>query len=354
MNGFGAVLPTRNPGESAEAFLDRLMPALENSLYALTGPAAANTYDEKGRVILGPKGHTVYREDGTIAIAPDLIQIDTDDLAEGAVTLAQTDIPELVLANRAVIGDALVLRLLAGEVEAVEAIIDNLRVNNANIANMSVTKLLAGIIGVNGVYVGSPAFELAGADRQLRVKDTQGVPVIRVEMGRLGNGAADYGLVIRGADGSVILSADGLGVQVVGTPQLALNSATAPHSAFSNPQAGVGPTWTPQQSLTVDVSDPDSVVDLAFTCSVQVIANPGGACTVQGRLMRNGGALVTGSNVAYAPPGGTAYQAVIITASDAPGVGTWTYTADLQTVGTAVPDVCTAQARHLTGREFIR
>ncbi|AWJ88934.1 hypothetical protein Sp245p_03575 [Azospirillum baldaniorum] len=354
MNGFGSVLPTRNPSESAEAFLDRLMPALESSFYALTGPAAANTYDDQGRVILGPKGHTVYRDDGTIAIAPNLIQIDTDDLAEGAVQLAQTDIPTLVLANKAIFGDAIVLSLLAGDLEAVTAEIDNLKVNDANIANLSVTKLLAGTIGVNGVYIGSPAFELAGADRQLRVRDTQAVPVTRVQLGRLGGGAADYGLVIRNAAGTEILNANGLGVFVVGTGNLAYNAATGPISAYTNNQIPLGSTWTNAQSVTVTVTEPDSVVYLSFTCSAQVIADPGYAATVQGRLVRGGSSLVTGSNVAYAPAGGTSYQAVTITADDSPGVGTWTYNADLQWISSAFPSACTVQARHLFAVELKR
>ena len=355
MNGFGAVLPTRNPGESAEAFLDRLMPALGEAFYALTGPASANTYDGQGRVILSPKGHTVYRDDGTIAIAPNIIQIDTNDLAEGAVTLAQTDIPQLVLANKAIFGDAVVLSLLAGELEAVTAEIDNLKVNDANIANLSVTKLLAGTIGVNGVFIGSPAFELAGADRQLRVKDAQTVPVTRVELGRLGAGAADYGLVIRSASGAEILNASGLGVSIVGTGNIVSNAATSPISAYTQAQAGITHSWTPFQSVTLDVTEPDSMVYVDFNCSVAISgADPSSECTVQARIVRNGTALVTASNVAYAPAGGTSYQGVPVSATDSPGAGTWTYTAELILISTADPSQCTAQARQLFAVELKR
>lgn len=355
MNGFGAVLPTRGPGESAESFLDRLMPVLESSFYALTGPAAANTHDDQGRVILGPKGHTVYRDDGTIAIAPNVIQIDTNDLAEGAVTLAQTDIPTLVLANKAIIGDAIVLSLLAGELEAVTAEIDNLKVNDANIANLSVTKLLAGTIGVNGVYVGSTAFELAGADRQLRVRDTQAVPVTRVELGRLGAGVADYGLVIRSASGTEILNANGLGVYVVGTGNIAYNAATSPISSYTQTQDGITHSWTAFQSVTLDVTEPDSMVYVDFNCSVAIVAASAlSECTVQARIVRNGTALVTASNVAYAPAGGTSYQGVPVSATDTPGVGSWTYTAELILISTADPSQCTAQARQLFAVELKR
>ncbi|AIB11781.1 hypothetical protein ABAZ39_07165 [Azospirillum argentinense] len=330
------------------------MPALEGAFYSITGPAAANTYDSQGRVILSPAGHTVYRDDGSVAIAPNVIQIDTDDLAEGAVTLAQTDIPTLVLANRAVIGDALVLNLLAGDVEAVTAKIDNLEVNDANVANMSVTKLLAGTIGVNGVYVGSPAFELAGADRQLRVKDTQAVPVTRVELGRTGAGSADYGLRVRAADGTEILNANGLGVHVVGTGNLAYAAATAPVSAFTQLQSTIWPWWTSAQSVTITVTEPTSIVYLSFVCSVAIISDPTADCTVQGRLMRGGYALVTTSNVAFAPLGSGSYQSVVMSINDMPGVGTWTYSADLQSVAVAPPSTCLAQAKHIFAVELKR
>jgi hypothetical protein len=209
------IVPTRMAGESDGALLDRLLASLNlggTGLIAAGGTGGSTTiiYDELGRPLVTPQGIYSYSDEAqtefTAPIRPNIVQINTQDLVDGAVTLEQTNIPTMVQANQAVIGSAIVLNLLAGEVEAVTANIDNLRVNNANILNCNVDKLVAGTISASGIYVGSSSFELDGSSTRLLVRDTQGSPVTRVEIGRLGAGSTNYGITIRDASGTTIFS----------------------------------------------------------------------------------------------------------------------------------------------------
>jgi len=72
-----------------------------------------------------------------------------------------------------------------------------------DIEAMSVDKLTAGTLDVDKVFVGGSSFELDGVLTQLRIKDQQGTPVTRVEMGIFATGS-DAGIKIRNAAGTVI------------------------------------------------------------------------------------------------------------------------------------------------------
>ncbi|MBP2301576.1 peptidase G2 autoproteolytic cleavage domain-containing protein [Azospirillum picis] len=142
-----ALLPIRGANEPAEQYLDRLMPPLREAIASLT-PGPSNTaVDGAGNVYVSPAAPPGVVP--KLGRAAKIVKIDTENLVDGAVKLAQTDIPTLVLANRVVAGDAIVLSLLAGDIEAIEARIDNLIVNDANIANLSASKITAGEIAVD-------------------------------------------------------------------------------------------------------------------------------------------------------------------------------------------------------------
>src|SRR3990172_7465873 len=68
------------------------------------------------------------------------------------------------------------------------------------IPNISVDKLLAGTITVDNIFVGGPGLELDGLLQQLIVSDD--TPVVRVEVGRFGAGAA-YGIKGYMSDGTL-------------------------------------------------------------------------------------------------------------------------------------------------------
>lgn len=206
-------LPSRLPGESDGDLLDRLLSALTLGASGEFGDGGASgggttiIYDDQGRPIITPQGVYAYSDPTqtqfTAPVQPNIVQINTDQLVAGAVTLAQTDIPTMVLATQAVIGDAVILTLLAGEIEAVSASIDNLSVNNANIVSLAAGKLTAGTISAGGILVGSSKFELDGANQRIRITDGTNT---RVDIGKIGAGSTDYGIKIFDAAGTLIMS----------------------------------------------------------------------------------------------------------------------------------------------------
>lgn len=103
-----------------------------------------------------------------------------------------------------------------------DAQIANATISNAKIANVAADKLIAGTIGAQTIYLGSTNFELSGGNRNLIVRDD--TSLVRVRLGRLGAGTQNYGIQIYDASGNLIVDANGLGVNVVGMPQIARNS----------------------------------------------------------------------------------------------------------------------------------
>lgn len=200
----GAILPFRIPNEEPGAFLDRAWPILQQILTPSDSATSLYVVDEQGRPIITQAGIFGYNASGVAVVQPDLVQIDTQDLVDGAVQLAQTNIPQLVLGNKTIIGDAVVINLLAGTVEAVTARIDNLQVNDASIVSLTAGKITAGTIGVNQIYVGSTRFEIDGLNERMRVLD--GAGQVRVTIGKLGSGSTNYGIELRDSAGSVIFA----------------------------------------------------------------------------------------------------------------------------------------------------
>lgn len=202
----GPLLPIRAPGESAERYLDRLMPALNNALRVI--PGTATLYDNSGRLLVSPTGVYSYVGARTV-VAPDIVQIDTSDIVDAAIETAKLGDGAVTGAKildatigTAKIADAAIVTAKIGDLAVTTAKIDDLAVNNAKIANLSVSKLEAGTIAANGLYVGNDRTEIDGLNGRFTVKDTLGTT--RVEMGALSAGG--YGLIIKDSAGNAILS----------------------------------------------------------------------------------------------------------------------------------------------------
>lgn len=84
--GFGGavVIPRRGAAESAESYIDRLIPVLEGALTPNTG-AAPTLYDNQGRIVVGPGGVYAYSSNGGLAVAPNVVTIDTQDIVDAAI-----------------------------------------------------------------------------------------------------------------------------------------------------------------------------------------------------------------------------------------------------------------------------
>lgn len=106
----------------------------------------------------------------------------------------------------------------------VNAMIANAAIDDAKIATVSAGKLTAGTITAGLISLGNDRFVLDSASRQQRVQDDNNV--VRVRLGRLGAGANDYGIQVYDSSGNLVLGADGLGVSVVGTGNLANGAVT--------------------------------------------------------------------------------------------------------------------------------
>ena len=191
-------------------------------------------FDVEGREMLSRSGVSVYGPQGEPVIRPANVQIDTQHLVDAAITLAKMgkdsiDEEQLrvgaITAQKAIIGDGAILTAMIGEAQILNAQIADAAINNAKINDLSAGKLLAGIISTNGIFIGGPQLELNGANTLIIVRDEQSPAVVRVRIGRLGSGLANYGIEIRDQNGNLILSSGGVNAEMIDA--LALQNAPA-------------------------------------------------------------------------------------------------------------------------------
>lgn len=103
------------------------------------------------------------------------------------------DVPRLTL-NELFLADAIIKR----------AMIEDLAVDSGKIANLTVSKLLAGVIEAAGIYVGSSQrIHIDGTNQKITISDGTRD---RVTMGKIGS---DWALQIVDASGNIVVSADG-------------------------------------------------------------------------------------------------------------------------------------------------
>jgi hypothetical protein len=109
------------------------------------------------------------------------------------------DVPRLTL-NELFLADAIIKR----------AMIEDLAVDSGKIANLTVSKLLAGVIEAAGIYVGSSQrIHIDGTNQKITISDGTRDRVI---LGNLGSG---WGIEIYDASGDVILDSGGVSADMV-------------------------------------------------------------------------------------------------------------------------------------------
>lgn len=214
------LLPVRGLSETAEQYLDRLVPALSRGVSTAVSTiiretlppdtaeavqgAAGTVTDEFGRTIFDAHGIYVYDLANNLIISPTAVQIDTAHLVDAAIEtakIADSAINETKLAvgaitaNKAVIADAAILSAMIGNAQIVDAHIDTVRAN----------KIATGTLTVGTkIYVGEANLMLDADDRIIVVNDGTRD---RVRLGRLAVGS--YGLQLIGTDGTEIIAANG-------------------------------------------------------------------------------------------------------------------------------------------------
>lgn len=120
----------------------------------------------------------------------------------------------------------------------VAAQIANALITNAHIVDLSADKITAGLLDVL-VRLGVNNIELDGVNSVITIKDTQGTPVTRVQIGKLGVGAGDWGIKIFNASGVLMWSFD-TGITVDGIPNSTITPGKLNVSQLSAITADVG------------------------------------------------------------------------------------------------------------------
>jgi len=134
-------------------------------------------------------------------------------IGSAAVTSAKihdASIIEAKIATAAVtnikIKDAAITQAKIGDAQITTAKIADAQITDAKVVSLTASKITAGTITSNQVYVGSNALELDGSSSQIVVQDGQTTPATRAKFGNLGGGAQDYGLELYDASGNPLLT----------------------------------------------------------------------------------------------------------------------------------------------------
>lgn len=205
-------LAGRLPGEDLEAYVERLATQLEERLAEIEGPRTdVALYDQRNRPIVTSAGIYGYNASGLSVVAPDIVQINTEDLVDLAVSEPKVADASIGTAK---IQDLAVTSALLGTASVITAKIDDLAVNNAKIANMAVDKLTAGVIGASGIYVGSTVnateIHIDGPNNRITVSD-EATPTANpmVYLGKLPD--TSYGIQILDDAGATVLKSSSTG-----------------------------------------------------------------------------------------------------------------------------------------------
>lgn len=157
--------------------------------------------DSEGRPLVTEDGVYLWDYSGLNWVSPTIVFIDTDKLADLAVTEPKIAVASI---DETHIGDAVITDALIAEAAIVTAKIDDAAIGDAQIDNVSVTKLRGGVITSDEIYIGAPELHLDGKQSRVEVSDLNATP--RVRIGKLGEQATNYGIEIRDSAGELILS----------------------------------------------------------------------------------------------------------------------------------------------------
>jgi len=99
-------------------------------------------------------------------------------------------------------------------------------IGSAYIEDLKAGQITTGVLDVGTVIGVGPGMTIHGGDGAIYVYDQQTTPQLRVRLGRLGFNPQDYGLEILDQNGNAIVTANGLGLEVVGTTNIGLGAVT--------------------------------------------------------------------------------------------------------------------------------
>ncbi|MFV3127112.1 hypothetical protein [Niveispirillum sp. KHB5.9] len=188
------------------------------------------------------------------------------------------------------------------------AAIGDALIGNLSAAKITAGNIIAGDIQVGGIETGGGRLFLHSGTQPRIIVDQPREgrePVRRVELGKIGGTSVDYGLIIRDQDSKTILTANGLGLNVVGTTNIAGKAVSEPDFVVNGDTiCPAGRETELAQSGTYNVEggggmivayvtvDGGSLKDLGLELRLYVSANGGGWVLKQsaqvGVLTKNG------------------------------------------------------------------
>lgn len=186
---------------------------------------AVDVFDEDGlnRTYLG------LGSDGVVAadkVATASLQANAVTAAKiAADTITATEIAaDAITATELATDSVTSVKILAGAVTAAKISVSTLEAITADMGTLT-----AGVI-----RDANSKFNINLTSRLITMIDEQAAPVTRIKIGELSTGAADWGIEVYDSAGALILGATGLGVDVVGSAQIADLAVLTAHIADLN------------------------------------------------------------------------------------------------------------------------
>jgi len=115
----------------------------------------------------------------------------------------------------------------AGVITANEIGANEITANLINVAQLSALSASMGVLTAGRIQNGAGNMVIDADGSLIQIDDTQTTPQRRINIGKLGTATTDWGLEVFDQDGNLVLGADGLGTNVVGTGQVIDGSITA-------------------------------------------------------------------------------------------------------------------------------
>ena len=131
--------------------------------------------------------------------------------------------------------------------------VQNAMITNAKIVDLDASKILAGSVFTQLLYLGAATggrITIDGTFPVLNVWDDQPVPHLRVRMGKLGPATTDWGLQVNGADGTNLIDFEG-GIDGSYIKDLTVDTLKIRNGALSS-------TWWAVQSSSYGISNGDT------------------------------------------------------------------------------------------------
>lgn len=156
--------------------------------------------------------------------------------------------------------------ITTGTIDADRIAAGSITADKLNVSTLAAISAALGTITAGLLRDAGSTFVVDLDNSILTITDTQAVPVTRIRIGKLDSGTDDYGIEVYDASGNLILGADGLGLDVVGSDQIQDGSVLTDHLANSAvTTAKIASAAVTAGKLAADAVGEEHLQDLAVT-----------------------------------------------------------------------------------------